>query len=198
MKAFDSPTSRRTVLLAGGALGALFGTGLLSRFGISASASSTNLGTPGNVTIEKFSDAGKSLGTETVAKVVKTEEEWKKRLSALAFNVTRQEGTEYPGTGPWLDNHQSGLYHCICCDTTLYDSDAKYESGTGWPSFFQPISKHNVVELVDKTLGMVRTAVNCARCDAHLGHVFDDGPKPTGLRYCMNGVALNFVPRAAA
>jgi len=197
MMSRDNP-NRRGLLLGGITVGALVGAGFLSRFfGMSAKAG-TNLGTPGNVEIEKFSAAGKSLGTETVAKVVKTEEEWKKQLSDLAFNVTRQEGTEYPGTGPWLDNHQSGLYHCICCDTTLYDSDAKYESGTGWPSFFQPISKHNVAELADKTLGMVRTAVNCARCDAHLGHVFDDGPKPTGLRYCMNGVALNFVPRAAA
>ena len=197
MTSHESHPSRRTLLLGGATIAGLAGVGLLSRLGLSARAA-TNLGTPGEVTIEKFSAAGKSLGTETVAKVVKTEEEWRKQLSELAFNVTRQEGTEFPGNGPYLNNHDSGLYRCICCDTALYDSETKFESGTGWPSFFQPISKHNVAEITDKTLGMVRTAVNCARCEAHLGHVFEDGPQPTGLRYCMNGVALNFVLRAAA
>jgi len=105
--------------------------------------------------------------------------------------------TEYAGSGPWLDNHETGIYRCVCCDTALFHSDHKYESGTGWPSFFQPISKHNVSELTDKSYGMIRTAVNCARCDGHLGHVFDDGPKPTGLRYCMNGVSLTFKPASA-
>jgi peptide-methionine (R)-S-oxide reductase len=197
MTSHESRPTRRALLAGGATVATLVGLGLLSRLGLSAKAG-TNLGTPGTVTIEKFSDAGKSLGTETLAKVVKAEDEWRKQLSELAFNVTRQEGTEYPGTGPYLDNHDSGLYRCVCCDTALFDSEAKFESGTGWPSFFQPISKHNVAELEDRTFGMVRTAVNCARCEAHLGHVFPDGPKPTGLRYCMNGVALHFVPRASA
>ncbi|MEO8669196.1 MAG: peptide-methionine (R)-S-oxide reductase MsrB [Bauldia sp.] len=197
MNPSETRPSRRALLLAGGAIAAIAGAGLLSRFGMSARAS-TNLGKAGEVEIENFGADGKSLGLTKVAKVVKTEEEWKKQLSELAFNVTRQEGTEHAGSGPFLNNHDSGLYHCVCCDTVLYDSGAKYESGTGWPSFFQSISKNNVAELTDHAFGMIRTAVNCARCDAHLGHVFDDGPKPTGLRYCMNGVALTFVPRATA
>jgi peptide-methionine (R)-S-oxide reductase len=190
-------STRRGLLLGGVAVAAMAGVGFLSRFGLSANAA--NLGTSGEVTIENFSPSGKSLGTGTLAKVVKTEAEWRKQLSPLAFEVTRQEGTEAPGTGPWLNNHASGIYRCVCCDTALYDSETKFESGTGWPSFYQPISKHNVAEITDSSFGMSRTAVNCARCDAHLGHVFDDRPdQPTGLRYCMNGVALNFVARAAA
>jgi peptide-methionine (R)-S-oxide reductase len=190
--------SRRALLLAGGSLAALLGAGLFSRLGMSARASGTRLGTPGEVEIEEFGADGKSLGIRKVAKVVKTEEEWKAQLSDLAFNVTRQEGTEYAGSGPHLNNHDKGIYRCVCCDTALFDSETKYESGTGWPSFYQPISKKNVVEPEDRSFGMLRIAVDCARCDAHLGHVFEDGPKPTGLRYCMNGVALTFVPRPAA
>jgi peptide-methionine (R)-S-oxide reductase len=134
---------------------------------------------------------------------VKTEGEWKTQLASapmgeLAFVVTRQEGTEQAFTGPNFDNHSPGLYRCICCDNALYANDTKYDSGTGWPSFWQPLAKQNVVEITDKTFGTVRTAVSCALCDAHLGHVFDDGPQPTGLRYCMNGVAMRFIPWPAA
>jgi peptide-methionine (R)-S-oxide reductase len=151
---------------------------------------------PGEVTIENFSAAGATLGRQKVARVVKSDAEWRKLLAPESFVVTRHEGTERPYSGKYNDNHADGLYRCICCDTALFDSRTKFESGTGWPSFWQPISSTNVNEIPDASLGMTRTAVTCRRCDAHLGHVFDDGPDPTGLRYCMNSVALNFVARA--
>ena len=153
-------------------------------------------GQPKMVKIVDFTDAGAREGIVVVPKIVKSEDEWRKQLSPLAFGVTRQAGTERAFTGEYWNLHDKGLFRCICCDTALFSSETKFESGTGWPSFWAPIAKENIQELQDVGLGMVRTAVSCRRCDAHLGHVFDDGPRPTGLRYCMNSVAMRFVKSA--
>lgn len=147
---------------------------------------------PKMVEIVEFSDAGERKDTVTVARIVKTEEAWRKQLTPDSFEVTRLSGTERPYTNENPNEHAKGVFRCICCDTTLFDSSTKFESGTGWPSFWAPIAKENILETTDNSFGMVRTAVACRRCDAHLGHVFDDGPPPTGLRYCMNSVAMRF------
>ncbi len=147
---------------------------------------------PKTVNIVEFSDAGARKEKVSVSTIVKTDAEWRKELSADSYEITRHEGTERPYTNENPNNHAKGIFRCICCDTALFDAATKFDSGTGWPSFYQPIAKENIIEEIDSTLGMTRTKISCRRCEAHLGHVFDDGPPPTGLRYCMNAVAMRF------
>jgi peptide-methionine (R)-S-oxide reductase len=127
-------------------------------------------------------------------KIIRTDAEWRATLTPDQYRVARQQGTERAFTGPWWDEKRPGLYTCVCCGEPLFRSETKFESGTGWPSFTGPIAADAVEDHVDRSHGMVRTETVCARCDAHLGHVFPDGPRPTGLRYCMNGTALAFDP----
>ena len=183
---------RAFILSAAGAVSALAFWGL-HRSTIAAARPLGSGEGPANVTIVEFSADGTKTGTVTVPRLIKTDVEWQRQLSQTSYWVTRHADTERPFTGDSWNEHSRGLFRCICCDLALFRSDTKFDSGTGWPSFWQPIAEENVVKTVDGSLMEVRTAVSCRFCDAHLGHVFDDGPRPTGLRYCMNSASLRFV-----
>ncbi|MGA8143449.1 MAG: peptide-methionine (R)-S-oxide reductase MsrB [Candidatus Acidiferrales bacterium] len=190
----DSPgTITRRVFLTI-SVSALVGIAILRfRTRNTPAASAAAAGPPPIVTIVEFSDQGERLGPVKVPKIVKSDDEWRAQLTQGAYDITRNADTEIPYSGEYADLHEKGLFRCVCCSTALFNSDTKFESGTGWPSFWAPIAKENIVETADRSFGTTRTAVSCRRCDAHLGHVFDDGPDPTGLRYCMNSVALRFL-----
>jgi methionine-R-sulfoxide reductase len=191
--------NRRNFLrgLGGGALLITTGYSLAEFLGTLPAATTgspaPDVSAPGMVKVRIIGPDGKLTAPIEMPKVVKTEAEWRKQLTADQYAITRDKDTEPAFCGVFYDNHKDGIYHCVCCNLPLFASNAKFDSGTGWPSFFQPVAPENVATQPDDSLGMDRTEIHCARCDAHLGHVFNDGPPPSGLRYCMNSAAMTFV-----
>ncbi len=173
--------------------------GVVATFGVSrwrrlpgVDASTAVHGTAGMVWIAEFKDDGTAEGVREVPRVVMTDGAWYKLLGANSYGILREADTEMPGFGGTLNEHRKGMFRCLGCGTALFASGTKFDSGTGWPSFYAAVAKENVLEVSDNSMGMGRTEVRCARCEGHLGHVFSDGPEPTGLRYCMNSAALRF------
>ena len=199
MKAVErrEPMTRRA-LIAGAATVATAGLFFAVHHPLDVARAATLRGgrLPATVKIVPFGPDGSRGGVAEVATVQKSDGEWQKQLSPLSYEVTRHSDTEPAFASAMVEEHRAGLFRCICCETALFSSETKFESGTGWPSFWKPVARENVSETTDASYGMQRTAVSCRRCDAHLGHVFDDGPRPTGLRYCMNAASLKFAAKA--
>ena len=187
---------RREFLGAAAAAGLTFAYGWLRKPKLVQAIAGNPSDKSGQVKIVEFSDEGQRLKVARVAKVVKTDAEWRRQLTADEYEITRHADTELAFSGKYWNLHEKGLFRCICCDNALFSSDTKFDSGTGSPSFWAPIAQENLYTSRDYSLGIPRDAVACTLCDAHLGHVFDDGPKPTGLRYCMNSASLRFVKRS--